>query len=277
MRRQTISRRCSALTNLSAGLPPVTSLLLPAVLLAVTTPGIRAQDAQTQPTLTAHDVYTLSFQALFTLFILAVLLESGLAIIFNWKLFVSTFDAKATKPLIAAIVASLFVFLYQLDIVTRLVNNYLDKKYPISLAGELLTALVIAGGSAGVNRLLQALGFRSVQTESQPVPKVPPTVAWISVTLKRVKAEGMVNVLARPDGNFSLIGTISGPGLASPLLRFFLQDRARFPGSGGHTLVPGPWAIQLEGVDRNGAVIQSRLWGPYTIAAGTIVDIELTL
>lgn len=277
MHRQAGSRQCSALRSLSAGLSSIRSFLLPAVLLAVTTPGIRAQDAQTPPTLTAHDVYTPSFQALFTLFILAVLLESGLAIIFNWKLFISTFDAKATKPLIAVLVASLFVFRYKLDIVTRLVNIYTNAGYPINFAGKFLTALVIAGGSAGVNRLLQALGFRSVQTESQPPPRVPPAVAWISVTLKRVKAEGMVNVLARPDGNFSLIGTISGPGLANPLLRFFFQDRARFPGSGGHTLVPGTWAIQLEGVDRNGAVIQSRLWGPYAIAAGTIIDIELTL
>jgi hypothetical protein len=236
-----------------------------------------AQDQQVQPALASGDLFTPSFKALFVLFILAVLLESGLAVIFNWKLFQTTFDTKATKPIIAVIVACVFVFSYRLDITTTLVNLYTGANYPIGVGGELLTALVIAGGSAGVNKLLQALGFRSVQQAPPPVAKPPPTLAWLAVALKRSRAVGTVNVLAGPSGNLSLVGTIGGPGLSNRLLRFFFQDSARFPPSGGHTLAPGTLEVRLDGVDKNGGNVQSTTWGPYDIAAGSIVDIELTL
>jgi hypothetical protein len=230
-----------------------------------------------QPTLSSGDVFTPSFKALFVLFILAVILESGLAIIFDWKLFVSTLDTKAAKPIIAVLVATVFVHSYGLDIVTTLVNLYTGAKYPMNPGGQLLTALVIAGGSAGVNKLLQALGFRAVQQAPPPVVKPPPTVAWLAVTLKRSRAVGRVNVLAGPTGDAKLVGTIAGAGLANNVLRFFLRDSARFPQSGGYSLEPGIFEVRLDGVDKDGTNIHSTTWGPYSIAAGSIVDIELIL
>jgi hypothetical protein len=236
-----------------------------------------AEDQAVQHTLASSDVFTPSFRALFVLFILAVILESGLAVIFNWKLFTTTFDTRATQPIIAVVVACIFVFSYRLDITTTLVDLYTGANYPRSVGGQLLTALVIAGGSSGVNKLLQALGFRSVQQAPPPVAKPPQTLAWLAVALKRSRAVGTVNVLAGPTGNLSLVGTIAGPGLSNRVLRFFLRDSARFPPSGGHTLVPGILEVRLDGVDKDGVNVQSRIWGPYDIAAGSIVDIELTL
>jgi hypothetical protein len=236
-----------------------------------------AQDQQSQPVLASGDLFTPSFKALFVLFILAVIIESGLAVIFNWKPFVSTFDTKATKPIIAVLVACAFVFGFHLDITTTLVNLYTGTNYPISFGGQLLTAFVIAGGSAGVNNLLQALGFRSVQQASPPPPKPPPTLAWLAVTLVRSQAVGRVSVVAGPTGSPKLVGTIAGAGLRHKWLRFFIQDNARFPPSGGHTLQPGIFEVQLRGVDKAGSGIQSVTWGPYDIAPGSIIDLELTL
>jgi hypothetical protein len=253
-----------------------TGLLTCIVTIALSPSVACAENQQVQPTLTTGDLFSPSFKALFVLFILAVILESGLAIIFNWKLFFTVFDTKATKPLIAILVACLFVFSYKLDITTTLVNLYTSATYPLNAGGQLLTALVIAGGSSGVNRMFQALGFRSVQEGPPPVTKPPPTVAWLAVVLRRVNAVGTVNVIAGDPAN-NLVGTINGLALAGRIRRFFLKDDARFPPSGGHTLSPGNYAVRLEGVDKNGAKIESKTWGPYSIEAGSIVDVELTL
>jgi hypothetical protein len=247
------------------------------VTFALSSSGACAENQQVQPTLTSGDLFSPSFKALFVLFILAVILESGLAIIFNWKLFFTIFDTRATKPLVAILVACIFVFLYKLDITTALVNLYTGATYPLNVGGQLLTALVIAGGSSGVNRMLQALGFRSVQEEPPPPIKPPATVAWLAVVLRRSNAVGTVNVLAGDPANMKLVGTINGLALAGRIRRFFLKDESRFPPSGGHTLIPGTYTVRLEGVDKSGASIESKIWGPYNIEAGSIIDVELTL
>jgi len=83
--------------------------------ISASTSGACAENPQVQPTLTSGDLFTPSFKALFVLFILAVVLESGLAVIFNWKQFFTTFDTKATKPLVAILVACLLVMAPQLS------------------------------------------------------------------------------------------------------------------------------------------------------------------
>jgi hypothetical protein len=225
-------------------------------------------------------IYTQSFKALFVLFIIATILESGLAVIFNWRPFIQLFDARGVKTIVAVLFALFFVYMFGLDIVTRLVNVYSETDYPVNFPGTLITALVLAGGSSGVNNLLVALGFRSVKTSEQITPKPPPTEAWISVRLIRVDAEGPVTVLIGPhDAALPVAGTISGSSSTSALRRFFLRDYGRFPTAGGFAVTPGAQAydVRLEGVDKKGGTKVSSTWGPYPLAAGAIVDIELRL
>jgi hypothetical protein len=144
------------------------------------------------PTLTSPEIYAQSFKALFVLFIIAIILESGLAVIFNWRPFIQLFDARGVKTIVSFLFAWLFVSAFDLDIVTNLVNVYSQKSYLINFPGTFVTALVLAGGSSGVNNLLVALGFRSVKTADQAAPKLPPTEAWISVRLIRAAAVGPV-------------------------------------------------------------------------------------
>jgi hypothetical protein len=49
--------------------------------------------------------------------------------------------------------------------------------------------------------------------------------------------------------------------------------------TGGFAVTPGPVAyeIMLKGEAGNGAQIDSKKWGPYPLAAGAIVDIDLEL
>jgi hypothetical protein len=234
------------------------------------------------PSLQDGAFYTTSFKALFALLILAVLIESGLALIFHWKPFLIYFDSKTVNALVAFAFSLLLVYLFKLDIVTTLINIYSapNLPQPANWAGRILTAMIIAGGSAGVNRLFQSLGFRPVSAVEQAQPKPAPTEAWIAVSLVRDKAEGPVNVLIGPTGALALAGTISGSGrkgARGSWWRYFLRDQGRFPPSGGHSVAPGgPYEVRLVGWNKD-IEIQTKTWGPYPVAAGAIVDIEMVV
>jgi hypothetical protein len=234
--------------------------------------------AMEAPTLTSAAIYEKSFKALFILFIIATLIESGLAVIFNWRPFIQLFDMRGVKTIVSVLFAWFFVSYFQLDIVTRLANLYLDENYLSFFPGIFLTALILAGGSSGVNKLLVGLGFRSIKTLEQVTPKPRPNEAWISVRLNRVLAKGPVLVFVGPPGGpLAIAGTITGSSRSGGLTGFFLRDYGRFPTTGGYSLIPRTlYEIELRGEDQNGKPLSGK-WGPYSFEPGAIVDIESTL
>jgi hypothetical protein len=234
----------------------------------------------TAPTLTDSEFYAKSFKALFALFILAVLVENGLALIFRWRPFLDYFDSRTVNALVAFAFSLVFVWLFKLDIATTLVNTYAGTGHSVNWPGMLLTASIIGGGSGGVNRMFQALGFRAVSSQQQPpAPKPPRTEAWIAVTLVRKEAVGPVTVLIdEPGGNRTVAGTISGVGRGPSWWRYVVRDKGRFPTTGGHTVALGkPYEVVLQGMDRAGNPKESMKWGPYEFAPGALVDLELSV
>jgi hypothetical protein len=226
-------------------------------------------------------VYSEAFKGLFVVFVIALLLESGLATLFNWRPFVETFDGRGVKTVISVAAALVFIRGFKLDIVTRLVNIYSQTDTPFENGplGYIITALVVAGGSAAVNNLLIALGFRSVKTADEVRPKPPKTKGWVAVALNRKEAVGPVDVLIGDPagGDPPIAGTISGDKRREGFVRFFLRDRSRFPMSGGFELPEGTnCKVIVKGKDADGKEITAE-WGPEKIAAGAIVDLELTL
>ena len=134
-------------------------------------------------------------------FVVAVLLESGLAVLFNWRPFLLLFDARGVRTIISVIFAYIFVTAFDLDIVRYLVAAYSNLPQQSEFGSRLISALIMAGGSGGVNKMLVALGFRQIKTAEQVVSKPEPTHAWISVALTRIKAKGPVDVHISRDGN----------------------------------------------------------------------------
>ena len=192
--------------------------------------------------------------------------------------------ATSIRTVISVLFAWFFVRTFDLDIVTRLINVYSDNKdFKVAFPGLFITALVIAGGSSGVNSLLIALGFRSVKTAEQITPRPPADKAWIAVRLIREKAHGSVLVsigdpAAAPGGALTVAGTISGKSRQGWIARFFFRDYGRFPTAGGFAVRPGqPCTVSITGTDENHAVVGPVAWGPHALAAGAIVDIELRL
>ena len=230
-------------------------------------------------------IYQQAFKSLFVLFVLALLLESGLAVLFRWRPFLVYFDGRGVKTVVSVGFALLFVWSFDMDIVTDLVNVYSQRAKPFQhgFEGYVITALIVAGGSAAVNNILVALGFRSVVTHADIAPKPPRTEGWISVTLLRKDAIGPVDVLigappVPPAARSPIAGTITGGRRRTNLVRLFLRDTSRFPTSGGHAVLAGSVCqVQLRGIDRNGIEVLSRVWGPETIAPGAIIDLELSV
>jgi len=230
----------------------------------------------------SDELYETSFKALFVLFILAVLVESGLQLIFRWRPYLRVFDTSAVNALIALAFSWFFVGWFKLDIATKLVNAYAapDHVYANSTVGYLLTAMIIAGGSAGVNNIFKAFGIRPIGPPADIAGPKDDKIAWISVTLHRDKAVGSVDVLFGEPGKEAVIGTIPGSGSNHPLARLFFRNKGRFPQSGGYTVdasADTPKSVKLNAKDAGGKDIAYKEWGPYPIGPRAIIDVERTV
>jgi hypothetical protein len=226
-------------------------------------------------------VYEESFKAIFLLFVLAVILESALALVFNWRPFVENLNSRAVRPLVAFIVALFFVWWFDLDIATALVNATTDANHAPSVPGEVLTALILAGGSSGVNTILIALGYRQRKTPETVVAKPPKDKAWIAVRAIRDKAVGNIDVQVNPveagGASSPSVAGIIAPKSKRGLMGFFLSDRDRFPGYGGYEVqADKEYQIALRSQDAEGMQLDTK-WGPYKIASGAIIDLELEI
>lgn len=241
------------------------------------------------PTTTAaspnDQTYTLSALALTKLAVIAVILEQALAVIFDWKPFRETFDRKAVKPLVSFLFAVGIVHQFKLDIVGELIEAYSSS--PVISAGivsKLVTALVLAGGSGGINRIMQRLGIRSdLNLKEEAAP--PPTHAFVSVvpSLSPVKGTtytGLTIVGIDSTGAINSLGTVPVDKVGKDprgILAWFLQEKGRFPPDGGFPMTPGQWSLRLDAIDSTGAVKSSPVWGPYQLAAGVRVDLTMKL
>lgn len=205
-----------------------------------------------------------------------MLVESGLHVIFDWQPFRQNFTS-GTKTIISIIVSYVFVTALGLDVVSRLVAIFSSgPTVSTGFFGRFITALIIAGGSSGVNNLMRSLGVRAVATPEQMAPKPPANEGWISVTLVRDKAVGPVDVLIGDPSATPVVGSINRPAI-SEFWRYFRRDPGRYPPSGGYSVKAGEnCKVMLQGGDQNGSRI-SATWGPSLIGARAIVDLELKL
>lgn len=237
------------------------------------------RDVTQPPDAISNDVYAEMFKILFAIFVLAVVIESALALIFNWRPFLTRFDGRGVRSLVAFVISWLVARSLELDLVERISEATTPgTNEPSSQLGYLLTGLVLAGGSGGVNNLFRSLGFRQINRKEEVIAKPAKTEAWLAVRLSRMNAVGPVNVLIqRAAQNPRLIGTIAGNRPPARLFAWALADQTRFPTVAGFRIAGGEHvSVILEGRDENGQVI-TRSWGPYTVEAGAVIDFELKL
>ncbi|SNS65801.1 hypothetical protein SAMN06295912_11195 [Sphingomonas laterariae] len=231
------------------------------------------------PTFNPH-VYAEMAQILFATLVIAILLESALALIFNWRPFLMYFDRRGVKSVIALAVGWATASVLNLDIVQRLYVAINGPTPGLSVGGlgEFLTGLILAGGSAAVYNILHALGFRQFDRAAEVTPKPATDKAWISVRLKRVVADGPVSVLlSRNGGTPELIGVIRGTRRPPAAWAWAFTDWTRFPTVAGYELPTGTEiALTLKGKNEANQTVESRA-ETAKVGARAIIDFEVAL
>ncbi|WP_233992515.1 hypothetical protein [Salinibacter altiplanensis] len=112
---------------------------------------------------------------LFLVLALSLVFESAMSVLFDWRLFIRYCEGRGVKtPLIIAV--AFLVFLnYDLDIVAELLRGFPEIQAQNigspTLPGQILTALLIAGGSGGVFRIFARLGIRSPEERDRKARK----------------------------------------------------------------------------------------------------------
>jgi hypothetical protein len=216
--------------------------------------------------------------ALLRLFLLAVVLERALSLLFNWRPFIATFDGGGIRTPIAFIAAMLVTHYFQPDALIRLFQAY-GNPMPDPTGrffARTLEAMVIAGGSSGVAQMMRQLGFqppRSIE-DVRPKPKNDDE-AWISVALDgdRTAVNFPAYVWLTPAGGTSYeAGTIYQFSGRQSFASYFFRNRGRFPQSGGHVVTPGV-TYTIAVIDSSGKVFAGN--GTHTLGPRAIIDIVI--
>lgn len=92
--------------------------------------------------------------------VLSVVFETAMTPIFNWRVFLARFEGKGIKTPVVTVLAFIVFWRYDLDIVNQLLNA-LGVKSSMNFGGQMLSALLIAGGSDGIFRIFTKLGIRN--------------------------------------------------------------------------------------------------------------------
>jgi len=102
---------------------------------------------------------------LFLVLALSLVFESAMSVLFDWRIFIRYFEGRGVKTPLVITVAFLVFLNYDLDIVAELLRGFPEIHAQnigdATLPGQVLTALLIAGGSGGVFRIFTRLGIRS--------------------------------------------------------------------------------------------------------------------
>lgn len=239
----------------------------------------------------SNEVYQASLKAIFILLVLSVLIENALAVIFNWRVFRTYFSVRGIKTIISFAVSFLIIRTFEIDVVSSLLGVYspgdvagdaVPGPYPSTLGTQILTALIVAGGSSGVNRLMAAFGYRNEGGEQEERPTPPKDKAWISVRVRQKLADSPVQVHVTEDpGAPADLPAIAGTCLGGrpSLLSLLMRNNDRFPQNGGYSVTPDrAYRISVSATDREGKKITKDISeDPVKLAGGAIVDFEVVL
>lgn len=180
------------------------------------------------------------------LFVTATVLESALTTIFQWRLYREFFNGRAVKTLVMIVAGLAVVKGFDYDVFARVMAQA-GGAGSSSATSQLLSAFILAGGSAAVYQLFVSLGFRAPVDAAQAAPKPAENLAWISVKIVRRRAVGPLQIhieeVTQPsaDGKASppLAGVIGARPLRDRLRGIFFADAMRYPPYGGLTLKAG--------------------------------------
>lgn len=184
-----------------------------------------------------------AFRILMAALVLAVLLESAFALLFNWRLFLEFFVGKAWRTPIMFAAALTIVRYFDFDLMARLFDVYgsegRTRPYLGNVFTQTISAMVLGGGSVGVNRVLVALGFRSQVRPETIEPTLEPLEAYVAIRVRGMSDTSMYRVNMDsvdpiPADTPTTLGFVGGStSVRARLAETLFPVRARIPRSGG--------------------------------------------
>ncbi len=99
-------------------------------------------------------------QILVLFLLLSVVFEAAMTTVFNWRWFAKRFEGRGVKTPLTVVLALIVVNSFEIDLVSRILNVVGDGDHGATVSGQLLSALLIAGGSDMVYRIFTRLGIR---------------------------------------------------------------------------------------------------------------------
>jgi hypothetical protein len=175
------------------------------------------------------------------IFILAVLIEVGLAVLFDWRVFLRYFEGKGVKVPITFIVSLIIVSAHGIDIPSEVVTAFSDKPANPEVTGYLISALIIAGGSASVNGIFTRLNWRNPALQAAKADK------------ERAKMTGRIWVtVERPTGKTS-DGEPVAVAIDDVPVGVLAPNEQTFGGKEGYQVQPGKRTVKATWTDSSGA------------------------
>ena len=228
-----------------------------------------------------------SFKVLLSALVLAVLLESAFALLFNWRVYKIYLSGQAWRSIIMFAGAMLVVQAFKFDLIASLLEAYNPgAKVREGVDGtSVLTAMILAGGSSSINSLFLGLGLRSPQEPEVKIAKADPD-AWISVRVKgSTQAEVSVTEVIPPTPS-AIPTTVGVTGASKPPIKEVLFGaKQRIPPFSGYRVSPTLYyAITVKDVptgrlyDVSGKPVESPAQAvPHRFASKAIVDFTVEI
>lgn len=197
---------------------------------------VSLRDAQEVP----EETVGTAFRVLVAALVIAVLLESAFELLFNWRLFQAYFVGKAWRTPIMFLISYLVAHNLKFDVLGPLFDTYSGLAKGTTQGKPLttvLTAMILAGGSVGVNRIMTRLGIRSPFPKSEEErPTLNVTEAYVSVTVS-AKGDNLAYAVNMSEEALdltvpALLGVI-GPVRSGVRQSLLFPSRWRIPRSGG--------------------------------------------
>lgn len=219
--------------------------------------------------------------------IVIVLVESALAALFNWRVYRALFNYRALKTPIMLAVGIMIVWIFHYDVFARAmvevgaiaVPQGTDPNRAGNLLTGLISAMIIAGGSSGINTLFQTLGLRPALPDTPPRPQLAATEAWISVLVNGATPGNRFHVAIQPlttQAATELAGSVELKPFGQRVREAFRSESTRFPNYGGWSLTAGQnYKIQVVDTRVQGAIPKLVYEGSF--APRAIIDFQVSV
>jgi hypothetical protein len=185
--------------------------------------------------------------ALIGVLAVATVVEFALSVLFQWRVYRILAGGRAMKTLITVLVCLIVVSTQDYNLFGQILHlaNAIPKAPESSLnwaSGDaLMSALILAGGSSGINKLIFNLGLRKEEPIEPAKPPKDDSIAWISVQLPMNRVDRDVRVFvteiaAAGAGDALLAGTIDNRSRWQRVSSVLSPPQQRFPLVEGYTV-----------------------------------------